>query len=83
MQKVHFRHFVADSRDIEVSTETLFEAVEAEKRMLEGYLSDQLADIEQDFDPKIVPLRKKRKIIFAPEAMEDLHRISDSDEVWV
>ncbi len=80
LRKVRFRHFIADSRSIEASVETLFKAIEAEKRVLEGYLSNELADIEQNFDPKIAPLRRKRKIIFAPEAIEDLHRISDTDE---
>lgn len=80
LQNVRLRHFVADSRNMEASRETLIDAVEAEKRTVESYLSSELADIEQNFDPKIAPLRTRRKIIMTPQAMEDLQRISDSDD---
>lgn len=72
LKAVRFRHFIKDFRRIETKPDLFIEQVEAEKQRLAQYLAQQLVDIEKHHDPKIVKLRKKRKIIMTPQAIKDL-----------
>jgi hypothetical protein len=36
------------------------------------FLQAQYRDIQQNFDPSVVPLRQKRKIVLADGALDDL-----------
>ena len=44
------------------------------------WLAENHRDILKNFDPKIIKLRKKKKIIISPRALDDLAKI-DTDDV--
>ncbi len=72
LQSVRLRHFMADCRKIETSTEILDERIRAENDRTEEFLIKQYDDIEKNFDPKIKKFRKKRKIFMAPSVADEL-----------
>lgn len=76
LKSIRFKHFVSDFRLVEVKPTPLFEHIELEKEKLTDFLTQQLQDIENNFDPKIVKLRKKRKIIMSSQAIKDLDNLS-------
>ena len=45
-----------------------------------SWLSENHRDIAENFDPKIIKLRKKMKIIMSPRALEDLAKIDFDDD---
>jgi hypothetical protein len=75
LQAVRFRFFMTDFRKIEAEPTLLQERVRVEQKRLQNYLEEQLADIEENYDPKITKFRKKRKIIMSTQALDDLNDI--------
>ncbi len=69
---VRFRHFFVDGLRIVGDVSELAVSLEQERTAALEFLQAQYADIRQNFDPSIVPLRKKRKIVMTNEAWEDL-----------
>ncbi len=69
---VRFRHFFSDCRRIAGDITELAAVIEQEKQAAVEFLQTQYRDIQQNFDPSVVPLRKKRKIVLADGALDDL-----------
>ncbi len=59
-------------------TVTEFEEREAAKVKL--FLDENYQDIMQNFDPKVVKLKKKMKIVMTPEALDDLAKDDINNE---
>lgn len=72
LDAVRFRHFFGDCQRIVGDVAELAVSLEQERTAALEFLQAQYADIRQNFDPSIVPLRKKRKIAMTNEAWEDL-----------
>jgi hypothetical protein len=72
LANVRFDTFMADCRAIERPVEELDAAVAAEVERLNQFVAEQHQDLLVNFDPKIVPLRKRRKILMHPRALDDL-----------
>jgi hypothetical protein len=72
LQAVRFQHLMRDCRSILGDPRELETLLEQERQALFGFLEQAHQDILQNFDPKVVKLRKKRKIIFTDEALNDL-----------
>ena len=53
---------------------------EREGATLKQFLLDAHTDIIQNFDPKVVKLKKKMKIIMSPSALDSLNDLSDDGE---
>lgn len=45
---------------------------EREAQRMRDFVTAQHEDLVKNFDPKVVPLRKKLKVMFHPEALRDL-----------
>lgn len=69
---VRFVSFMRDCRRIQRPLSELlgFEAREAES--IRAFVRAQHEDLVQNFDPKVLPLRKKLKILMHPQALRDL-----------
>ena len=39
---------------------------------MRAFIAEQHDDLVRNFDPKVVPLRRKRKVMLHPEAMRDM-----------
>ncbi|HET8552769.1 MAG TPA: hypothetical protein VFM97_09890 [Gammaproteobacteria bacterium] len=72
LRAVRFRHFMADCRAIVGDVSILKRAVDDERRRIAEFLEQAYEDIVTNFDPRVVKLRKKRKITIARGAWDDL-----------
>jgi hypothetical protein len=71
LSAVRFRSFVRDCRAIERGTEELNDAVAKEEAKLKKFIAQQHQELLQTFDPRIKPLRRRRKILIHKDAFED------------
>lgn len=72
LQAVRFRHFTRDCRSLVADRVELDAVISRERQALDAYLESTCRDIFANFDPKVAPFRKKRKIIIADGALNDL-----------
>jgi hypothetical protein len=72
LSAVRFRSFLRDCRALERSVSELSRAVEEEQAALARFIEEQHADVLQTYDPKVRPLRKKRKVLVAKGAFSGL-----------
>lgn len=79
LRAVRFRSFLDDCRRLERPATELEPQVEVEKAAAGVFLRGALEDIEANLDPAIVPLRKKRKVVIAPEAADFLLDLDEEE----
>ena len=72
LDKVRFDAFMADCRAIERPIEELELAATAEAERASRFVVEQHQDLLLNFDPKIVRLRRQRRILMHPRALDDL-----------
>lgn len=72
LRAVRFRSFLNDCRQLERPATELTPQIEAEQTSVEAYLRQALEDIEANFDPTVARLRRKHKVVVAPEAADFL-----------
>ncbi len=77
LKAVRFRHFMADCRALAGDSRALDLITEREKSAILAFLHEAHRDIMENFDPKVVKLRKKNKIIVADGALDALFQASD------
>ena len=68
---VRFRSFVRDCRAIERAAEELDDAVAKEDAKLKKFIAQQHHELTKTFDPRIRPLRRRRKILIHKNAFDD------------
>jgi len=74
LKRIRVKSFARDCRAAEQTDHAaLYQALEAEQRLLREHLDRQHADIRQNLDPNVVRFRKKMKVIF--------HKDSGLDEL--
>ncbi|MCB1758645.1 MAG: hypothetical protein KDI68_02535 [Gammaproteobacteria bacterium] len=79
LKQIRWRHFLSDCNSLMadyVEVEKLF-AKEIDRA--NAWLVKNHQDIQDNFDPKVVKLRKKRKVILTESALDDLSKM-DSDK---
>ncbi len=69
---VRFRHFVSDCRLIVGDSSELETQLDQERRSALAFLEDTHRDVIENFDPTVVAMRKKRKIILADSKLKNL-----------
>ena len=72
LDAVRFRHFFSDCRLIAGDVTEVAGVFERERNAAVAFLQSQYSDIQQNFDPSVLPLRKKRKIVLADSALDGL-----------
>ncbi len=72
LDAVRFRYFVRDCQRIAGNSAEFDRLVEQETRLALDFLASTYKDIMDNFDPTVVKLRRKRKIILANEKLKDL-----------
>jgi hypothetical protein len=77
LKAVRFRQFMADCRALAGDSRALDLITEREKSAILAFLHEAHRDIMENFDPKVVKLRKKNKIIVADGALDALFQASD------
>jgi hypothetical protein len=72
LDAVRFRHFVSDCRVLAGDVGELESQLDHERRAALDFLEESHRDIMDHFDPTVVTLRQKRKIILADGKLKDL-----------
>lgn len=80
LKNIRWRHFLIDCDPLMAEFSTVEKLMAEEIGRSEIWLAENHQDIQVNFDPTVVKLRKKRKIIMSPSALEDLSKIDADDE---
>lgn len=72
LDAVRFLHFVSDCRSITADPVEVDNLIEQENHLALDFLTNTYEDIMANFDPTVVKLRRKRKIILANDKLKDL-----------
>ena len=72
LDAVRFRHFMSDCRLLAGDNRELETQIDHERHAAVAFLEESHRDIMDNFDPTVVTLRKKRKIILANDKLKDL-----------
>ncbi len=75
LKKLRWQHFLADCRPLLSDFSAVQSQIDNETKKVESWLLDTYQDIQDNFDPKVVALRKKCKIIMTPNALEDMSKL--------
>lgn len=74
LKQIRWKHFLADCEPLAAEFINVTERAEKEIARTEAYLKKEHEDIMKNFDPKVVKLKKKMKVVLAPGALDDLAR---------
>jgi hypothetical protein len=72
LDAVRFRHFMSDCRLLAGDNRELETQLDHERRAALAFIEESHRDVMEHFDPTVVTLRKKRKIILANDRLKDL-----------
>lgn len=72
LDAVRFRRFCADCQRIAGDSSELAAVIDEEEQAAFWFLEEQFRDIQKNYDPSVVPFRKKKRIIVADGALDDL-----------
>lgn len=72
LARVRFTSFMRDSRALERPREELQAVEAAEVGKVVHHVQEEYDDLLRNFDPKVVPLRKRREVMLHPDAVRDL-----------
>lgn len=76
---IRWRHFLSDCEQIKNDFAEVTRQKEQELEKANNWLRETHQDIMLNFDTTVTKLRKRRKIVVAPEAFDDLLASSDDD----
>lgn len=80
LRKVRWRHFLSDCRPYVAELSSFDGQLAQEIERATAWLKANHHEIMNNFDPTVVKLRRKRRIVFLPDALEDLNKIARQDE---
>jgi len=82
LKLIRWQHFLSDCEPLVADFSVMEELFTKETGDAISWLSENHQDILKNFDPKVIKLRKKKKIIISPRALEDLAKIDADDEPY-
>lgn len=84
LKQIHWQHFLVDCDPLMADFLAVEKQLAEEVDRANNWLTENHQDIQNNFDPTVVKLRKKRKIIMSPSALDDLNTIDGEDELsWI
>ena len=78
LKQIRWRHFLSDCRSLVAEFAEVENFLAEEIDRANAWLVESHQDIQENFDPTVVRLRKKNKIIMTESALDDLSKI-DAD----
>lgn len=75
LKLIRWQHFISDCKPLIADFSVMEEKLKKETDDAISWLSENHRDIMKNFDPKIVKLKKRTKIIMSPRAQKDLAKI--------
>jgi len=79
LKQIRWRHFLSDCKSLVGEYAEVEKFVAEEIDRANAWLVENHQDIQENLDPKVVKLRKKRKIILTESALDDLSKM-DADK---
>lgn len=79
LQQVRWQHFLADCKALLGKSSDITELEVQELVKAEQWLQQTYQDIMQNFDPKVVKLKKKYKVVMAPAALDGLLKVGEQE----
>ena len=79
LKQIRWRHFLSDCKSFVAEYAEVEKILAEEIDRANDWLVENHRDIQENYDPAVVKLRKKRKVIMTGSALDDLSRI-DSDK---
>jgi len=79
LKRIHWQHFISDCEKLVTDRSTIKEQLKQEISNAKLFLTSNHKDIMKTFEPKVARLRKKRKIIMSPDALNDLEKIAEEE----
>jgi len=80
LKKVRWKSFLSDCKPLIADYSIIEKQVDKMAKDVRVFLDKNYQDIMDNFDPKVVKLRKKRKIIMSANALDDIEKLMPSDE---
>ena len=80
LKQIRWRHFLSDCKPLVAEYAEVEKFLSEELDRANAWLVENHQDIQENFDPTIVKLRKKRKIIMTESALDDLSKIEADKE---
>ena len=78
-EQMRFTHFLKDCTGLSKPESEIEALKQREVALQEAFIREQYKDICDNFDPTVVKFKKKYKVVFSSEALDDLDQIL-SDE---
>ncbi|VAW71679.1 hypothetical protein MNBD_GAMMA12-3253 [hydrothermal vent metagenome] len=72
LKQIRWKHFLADCEPLIAEFSNVTKRAEQEAAKAETFLQEAHEDIMKNFDPKVVKLKKKMKVVVAPGALDGL-----------
>jgi hypothetical protein len=80
LKKIRWRHFLADCQPFVVEFSALDELLAHEIERARTWLSVNYKDIMENYDPTVVKLQRKRKIVLSHGVLDDLDKLTLDDD---
>lgn len=74
LKQIRWQHFLSDGHRLMSEHTTLHEKLKQEVARATSWLTENYQEIIQNFDPTVVKLQKKRKIILSSQVRDDLNK---------
>ncbi len=79
LKKIRWRFFLSDCTPLMVDYHVVEKLREQEISAAKSFLDENYHDILENFDPKVIKLRKKRKVIMSSGVLGDLEKLNDEE----
>jgi hypothetical protein len=76
-KKIRWRYFLSDCEALTTENNALEHLVKEQTDNAKSFLDKNFHDVMHNFNPKVVKLKKNRKVIMAPSFLEDLDNMND------
>ncbi len=80
LKEIRWQHFLSDCKPLMGNYSMVTSQLELEVNSAKVFLTENHQDIQANFDPNVIKLRKKRKVIMTAGALDDLDKMSSEDE---
>jgi hypothetical protein len=80
LKQIRWRHFLSDCESLLVEYAEVEQLLAEEIEQANAWIVENLQDIQENFDPTVVKLRKKNKIIMTESALDDLSKMDPDKE---
>lgn len=79
-QHIRFESYLKDCEQFVKPMCEIDQLFKTHREQLDTFLEKSYQDVMENLDPNVTPLKKKMNIVFSPQAIDDLSRLSDDND---